>query len=221
MEFLDGVATLWTVAWRAMLLDPSVWHPAAAGQLQAIAYTIAIVAALFQIVGQSFILAINRVSGLRALTSLALGIAINISALVFLALAMWVAMSAVLERPLDLLSTLAIVALAQSPHVLGVFSLIPHFGLYWQRLLEAWAMVCLVHGVVVESGLHVLVAAMVALAGWGLTRAMEFAVRPALRRLAHRAIGEAVLRSMRFDPALAGKLKRRAAAVRIRPEATP
>lgn len=151
----------------AMVFDPAAFARAAAGgDGTRMAFVVAYLAGLSQAVGHGVLLFLNRVRPLRFAISLLL------MAAIYTVSALSVAVFAILVtdwgmgRPLQLLPTLAVVALAHSPRLLGALTLTPYFGEMLDRMLDAWIVLLVVFGLYAGLALPLGAAAMLALLGW-------------------------------------------------------
>jgi hypothetical protein len=133
-------------------------------------------------VGNGVVLFLNRVPPLRFLLSLALTGAIHlVGALVTTATALFVA-DLVVGRDLDFVPTLAVIALAQAPLLLGFLTLAPYFGELLERFLDVWVLTLVLFGLHQGLGMTVAGAALLALLGWASTRVLTFVLgRPMTR----------------------------------------
>lgn len=116
--------------------------------------------------GQSMILALNRVGRLRfAIALVAIAFSNALSALVMVVGAV-LAGSLLLNAPLRLEPTLSVFALAFAPRLLSPLTIAPYVGEAIERALEIWVMLLVVFGLHHGLGLHVAASAAVAGLGW-------------------------------------------------------
>lgn len=155
------------LAGAAMVFDPGAFARAAAGGDGArLALLVAYLAGLSQAVGHGAVLFLNRVRPIR------FGISLLLMAAIYLASALSVAVFAILVadwgmgRTLGFLPTLAVIALAHAPRLLGALTLTPYFGETLDRVLDAWIVLLVVFGLNTGLGLPLGAAAMLALFGW-------------------------------------------------------
>lgn len=142
---------------------------AGSAEAQAAALTIAFLAGVSEMLGQSVILVVNRVALYRFLASLVFtGVTYLVTALIW-------TFSAIAIAPLtrvgtidlsDTAGVLAIVSLAFAPRLLGVFAIAPYFGVALGNVLEAWAMVLAIFGLRVALDLPLGAAVVCGGAGW-------------------------------------------------------
>jgi hypothetical protein len=141
--------------------------------------------------GNGVVLFLNRVPRLRFVLSLVLMGAVHlVGALVTTATTLLVA-DLVVGRDLDFVPTLAVIALAQAPLLLGFLTLAPYFGEIFERFLDVWVLTLVLFGLHKGLGMSLEGAALLALLGWASTRVLTFVLgRPmtlvvnALRRAA-------------------------------------
>jgi hypothetical protein len=134
-------------------------------------------------IGNGVVLFLNRVPPLRFALSLALTGAIHlVGALVTTATALFVA-EVVVGRDLDFVPTLAVIALAQAPLLLGFLTLAPYFGELLERCLDVWVLMLVLYGLHQALGMTVQGAALLALLGWASTRVLTVALGRPLTRV--------------------------------------
>lgn len=133
-------------------------------------------------VGNGVVLFLNRVRPARFLLSLALMGAIHlVAALVTTATALLAADLAV-GRELAFVPTLAVIALAQAPRLLGFLTLAPYLGELLDRFLDVWVLTLVLFGLHHGLGMALPAAALLALLGWTAERALTLALgRPMTR----------------------------------------
>ena len=133
-------------------------------------------------VGNGVVLLLNRVRPWRFLLSLALMGAIHlIGALVTTATAILAA--DLVGRDLDFVPTLAVIALAQAPRLLGFLTFAPYFGELFDRLLDVWVLLLVLYGLHQALGMTVQGAAVLALLGWAATRVLTLVFGRPLTRV--------------------------------------
>lgn len=146
----------------ALTLDPSA--------LAEISVTgavgVAVLASISAMLGHSAVLLLNRIRGLRLLTTLLVN-GLMLASLRVLQVAMtWGVAALVLRERVSLASILTVGLVSLAPQVFAVVTAAPHIGLFIGRLLEAWGFLVLVAGVNAYFGLGVISAVGVGLAGW-------------------------------------------------------
>lgn len=162
---------------------------AASAEAQTAALTIAFLAGVSEMLGQSVILVVNRIPLYRFLASLAFtGFTYVLTALTWTLCAFAVAP---LTRVglLDISSVGAvagIVSLAFAPRLLGVFSIAPYFGAAFGNVLEIWAMLLAMFGLHAALGLPVSAAAFCGGAGW----LASYVLRMSLGHLLAKPLGD-------------------------------
>jgi len=149
---------------------------ASSAEAQTAALTIAFLAGVSEMLGQSVILVVNRIALYRFLASLAFtGVSYVITALIWGVSAFAVAP---LTRvgvlgPGDVAGVTGVVALAFAPRLLGVFSIAPYFGAALGNLLEVWAMALVIFGLRVGLDLPLGAAVFCGGAGWLVSYALR------------------------------------------------
>ncbi|GJL95665.1 MAG: hypothetical protein DHS20C05_20700 [Hyphococcus sp.] len=162
---------------------------AQSAEAQTAAVTIAFLAGVSEMLGQSIILVVNRVALYRFLASLAFtGLTYVVTALIW-------GLSALAVAPLtrvgalslaDFSSVVGVLALAFAPRLLGVFSLAPYFGGPLANILEAWAMALAIFGLHVALELPLGAAVFCGLAGWAVSYGLRsFFGRLLAKQLSH------------------------------------
>lgn len=94
-------------------------------------------------VGQSGVLFLNRIRGVRALISGALALVYLIALRLLEALVTWGVALAVTGRPLPVTTILTVFLLALAPHVFNALTFLPYVGLGIGRVLEVWSFLLL------------------------------------------------------------------------------
>jgi hypothetical protein len=168
-------------------------------------------AACAQALGQSMILALNRVGAVRFVIALAaMALSNAFSSLVMVSGAV-VAGSLLLQSPLGPVATLSVFASAFAPRLFSPLIIAPYVGEPIDRLIEIWVMLLVVFGLHQGLELHLAAATAVAGLGWLSLRATNLLLGWPLGRLLGRLktrflggspltfanIGEALLESAR------------------------
>lgn len=171
-QVLKGVLGLDRALFASVYADP--------GALLVPAIVIALLAAASTMLGHVAILKLNRIGGLRLLSALVLS-AVVVAALQIVQVAVtWTVASVVLREPLPLLPLLIVGLFSTAPLALNFLTAIPHFGLLFGRLWQAWSYLIVVVGVAYAFHLGFWWALGFTLAGWV---AMQL-----LSRLMHRPL---------------------------------
>jgi hypothetical protein len=116
--------------------------------------------------GQSMILALTRVGGLRFVVALVAIAVSNVFSAVVMVVGAVVAAALLLEEPLHLRPTLSVFALAFAPRLLSPLVIAPYVGEAIDRGIEIWVMLLVVFGLHHGLGLHLAASAAVAGLGW-------------------------------------------------------
>jgi len=194
------ISEAFDLAWRAMAFDLSVFRLVVENPASARASLLVLaVAALMLAFSQSMVLLANQVPPVRfALALLLGGVQHGVSALGY-ALA-FVAAGILLGMPAAGIGGLvALVALAWAPNLLALIAVVPHFGLGFARLLEAWVASLVVVGLSAGLGVGLPGAMLLAVAGWLLGQLARMLAGPALARINWRLLEKATGRSLMPD----------------------
>ena len=117
-------------------------------------------------VGQSGVLFLNRVRGVRAVVSGGLALALLIGLRLMEALVTWGVALAVTRRPLPLMTILTVFLLSLAPHVFNALTFLPFVGLGIARVLELWSFLVLFVLLGAAYALPGWLALLIALSGW-------------------------------------------------------
>lgn len=177
VAFFDFLIAVGHAIWGVWTLDPATltWLEGRPDSFS-IAFTIAVLAGVSTLLGDSVVLFLNRVRGLRFVFSLLLnGLAMValylVQAVVIALLGDWM-----LGTPPVAPFLIRGVMLSTAPLLFGVLALVPYFGPAIARILQAWGVVALW---MIVQGLYdvdVLPALWVTLAGWGVMQLMSWAL---------------------------------------------
>ena len=127
---------------------------------------VAALASLSTMLGHSAVLALNRIRGLRLLSTLLLNAVVLSFLRILQAAITWTVAGTVLGHPVPLLDLVIIALLSLAPQVFGVVTAMPHAGLFIGRVLEAWQYLVLVVGVSATFGVTLATALGITLVGW-------------------------------------------------------
>lgn len=165
-RFLEVLARLVNGAFG---LSPEAFVLAASERALGAAYTIAFLAGVSEMIGQSVILVINRVPAWRFIASLLFtGLIYSIAAVTW-ALSVVAVTSLFRVGIIDAIGyagLFAIIAMSYAPRLLGVFTIAPYFGVALGYLFDAWVMVCVIIGLRAAAELPLEAAAFCGLLGW-------------------------------------------------------
>lgn len=137
--------------------------------------------------GHGVVLFLNRVPPRRFLLSLALMAAIFLASVVVVAATSLLLADVAFRRELAFLPTIAVLSLAHAPRLLGFLTLAPYFGELFDRILGVWVLMLTLFGLSVGIGLPVYGAALLALLGWVMARALSLAFGRPLTMLSNAA----------------------------------
>lgn len=127
---------------------------------------VALLAGISTLLGHLAILMLNKISGLRLLTSVllsALGLAFLYSTQ---AAVTWAVATVALRRPLPLVPLVLVALVATAPLVFNFITALPHLGLGIGRLLQAWSYLVLWVGVSATFAVGWLWALVFTIVGW-------------------------------------------------------
>lgn len=139
---LEYLYIFWAIVKNAMILNPNIAQQASTYP-NAFWYilTVAIVAGISLLIGQSVILFVNQVKPSRFLLSLFMnGLTFSISLIVW-AVTIFIAGNLLFEARPMFSAVLNIVMLSAAPFVFGFLILMPYAGQFVYRLLSAWSFV--------------------------------------------------------------------------------
>jgi hypothetical protein len=162
LAFFDAVG----LGLDAMGFEPDAFRRVAAGSGRDLVLLVVYLAGVSQAIGNGVVLFLNRVPRSRFVLSLALMGAIYLVGALVTATATLGIAYLLFSRDLDFLPTIAVIALAQAPRLLGFLTLGPYLGELLDRLLDVWVLTLVLFGLHHGLGLPVHVAALVALLGW-------------------------------------------------------
>ena len=146
----------------ALTLDEAAMS--AAGTWDALG--VAVLASLSTMLGHSAVLALNRIRGLRLLSTLVLNAVVLSFLRILQAAITWTVAGIVLGHPVPLLDLVIVALLSLAPQVFGVVTAMPHAGLFVGRVLEGWQYLVLVVGVSATFGVTLATALGITLVGW-------------------------------------------------------
>ena len=127
---------------------------------------VAALASLSTMLGHSAVLALNRIRGLRLLSTLVLNAVVLSFLRILQAAITWTVAGIVLGHPVPLLDLVIVALLSLAPQVFGVVTAMSHAGLFIGRVLEAWQYLVLVVGVSATFGVTLATALGITLVGW-------------------------------------------------------
>jgi hypothetical protein len=189
---------------RAARFDASAFaevfsQPGAAG----LAYLVLLLSALMLAISQSVVLFANKVPPVRFLFALMIaGFQYAVSAIAY-GLGFVAAARALGVEAAGPGGVLALVALSWAPYLFSPISLVPHFGLGWQRLLEAWVAALMVLALAVGLGVSLPYAVALGALGWAIGHGAHLLVGPLLGNISWRLLEFATGRKLEVevDPA--------------------
>lgn len=150
------------------------------------ALQVAILASISTLLGHGTVLLLNRIHGLRLLSTLLMN-GIMLASLRILQVALtWAVAALLVAKPVELLSVLTVGLVSLAPQVFAILTAAPHIGLTIGRLLETWSFLILVAGVSASFGLGAVSAIVIALAGWAAMHLVSRVLRAPASWLAAR-----------------------------------
>lgn len=207
------------LGFAAMTFEGAAFRRAAAGGHRDLVVLVVYLAGVSLAIGNGVVLFLNRVPPRRFVLSLALMGAVHLVGALVTATTTVVIADVVVGHDLAFLPTIAVIALAQSPRLLGFLTLAPYLGELLDRFLDVWVLTLVLYGLHEGLDMGIEAAALLALLGWAAARALTFALgRPmtlvvgALRRAA--AGGPLTLDTRNLSDTLLAEARRR-------PPATP
>jgi hypothetical protein len=176
MEFLFFLAAVLEAASRSRLLDPGLlaWletlpHPLG------VAIGVAMLAGASTLLGNSVVLFINRVRGLRFWFSILLNGVALVALYLVQAVVVYLAGLAIVGPGPTLLHTTLAVMLSTGPLVFGVFALFPFVGPWIARVLQAWSFLSLWAMVAVAYDRGIWTGLLISGIGWGVMQLLAWA----------------------------------------------
>lgn len=164
----------------ALGLETGLYRDYTAATLWA-ALGVALLAGTSTMLGHIAILLLNKISGLRLVTSLLLSFVTLVFLYASQGAVTWAVATVTLRRPLPLVPLIAVALLALAPLVFNFITALPHLGLGIGRLLQAWSFLVFWLGVGVTFQLSWPWALGFTISGWLV---MQLA-----SRLLHRPLG--------------------------------
>ena len=142
--FFDFMASVWLVIWGVLAVDPGVtdWFKAHPLNLE-ISMTVAALAGISTLFGDSVVLFLNRVRGWRFAITLLLNAAGFVLLYSLQALVIAIVGPLIVGHSPGLVAVTRGVMLATAPMVFGFLVLIPYLGPAIARVLQAWGLLVL------------------------------------------------------------------------------
>ena len=175
--FFDFMASVWLVIWGVLAVDPGVtdWFRAHPLNLE-ISMTVAALAGVSTLAGDSVVLFLNRVRGWRFLITLLLNALGFVLLYALQALVIAIVGPLVVGHSPGLAAVTRGVMLATAPMIFGIFVLIPYLGPAIARVLQAWGL--LVLWVVVDAlfDTDIWTALLITAIGWGVMQLLSWSL---------------------------------------------
>jgi hypothetical protein len=203
------------IAWAAMTLETWIFRAAARGDLWDEALILMLMAGASLAFSQALVLFVNQVPPARFLLAILVNAALFALGVAFWGVSTVFAVAAVGLPTPPRGTVFSLVGLAQAPYLLSVFSVVPHVGLLWHKLLEAWALVCLVAALSLGFGVSFELAGFVGLLGWGFSRVLLALTGPVIGWVPGRLRQLVVGRELADPRTLAAEVRAKAAAARV------
>ncbi len=174
-QFFGFLGAVLEAAARSRQLDPGLLAWVEAQQHPVwIVFSVAMLAAASTLLGNSVVLFVNRVRGLRFWFAIVLNGASLVLLYLLQALATWIAGSLVVGGRSLLHVTLAVM-LSMGPLVYGVLEMIPFVGPWIARVLQVWSLLALWVLISVGYDVDPWAGLLVAALGWGATQVLAWA----------------------------------------------
>ena len=175
--FFDFLASVWLVILGVLAVDPGVadWFRVHPRNLE-ISMTVAALAGVSTLLGDSVVLFLNRVRGWRFMVTLLLNGLGFVLLYALQALVIAIVGPLVVGHSPGLAAVTRGVMLATAPMIFGFFVLIPYLGPAIARVLQAWGL--LVLWVIVDSlfDTDVWTALLVTAIGWGVMQLLSWSL---------------------------------------------
>lgn len=175
--FFDFLASVWLVIWGVLAVDPGVteWFRVHPLNLE-ISITVAILAGISTLIGDSVVLFLNRVRGWRFAITMLLNAVGFVLLYALQALVIAIVGPLVVGHSPGLAAVTRGVMLATAPMIFGFFVLIPYLGPAIARVLQAWGL--LVLWVVVDAlfDTDLWTALLITAIGWGVMQLLSWSL---------------------------------------------
>ncbi len=196
--FFDFVASVWLVLWGVLAVDPGVtdWFRVHPLSLE-ISMTVAALAGVSTLIGDSVVLFLNRVRGWRFAVTMLLNALGFVLLYALQALVIAIVGPLVVGRSPGLAAVTSGVMLATAPMIFGFFVLIPYLGPAIARVLQAWGL--LVLWVVVDAlfDTDLWTALLITAIGWAVMQLLSWSLaRPVA------SIGDRIWRMVTGRPSM-------------------
>ncbi len=175
--FFDFLASVWLVIWGVLAVDPGVteWFRVHPLNLE-ISITVAILAGISTLIGNSVVLFLNRVRGWRFVITMLLNAVGFVLLYALQAFVIAIVGPLVVGHSPGLAAVTRGVMLATAPMIFGFFVLIPYLGPAIARVLQAWGL--LVLWVVVDAlfDTDLWTALLITVIGWGVMQLLSWSL---------------------------------------------
>lgn len=163
------VQAFWDALTLALRLSPAVMRQVAEDpSLGPAVLLVAVVGGISQLLGQSVVLFVNKVSPARFTISLLIGGLLFVVNIVIWAISIWLTGTFLFSSQPTLATTIRLVGLGHAPYTFGVFALIPYLGTGILRLISAWSFLIVLTAVHINFDVTVVAALICVGLGWVL-----------------------------------------------------
>lgn len=177
MGFFDFIAAVGTAIWMMLTLDSGAadWFRSYPLSLQ-VSATVAALAGMSTLLGNSVVLFLNRIRGWRFVVTLLLNGVAMIGLYVLQAAVIAVVGPLILGSSPGLLPIVRGVMLATAPMVFGFLGMIPYLGPAITRLLQAWGVLTLWVAVAAVFHAGFVSSLLITVIGWGLMQLLSWSL---------------------------------------------
>ncbi|GAA4902590.1 hypothetical protein GCM10025789_21680 [Tessaracoccus lubricantis] len=134
---------------------------------------VAFIAGASTMLGHAAILLLNRIKGLRLVTTLLMNFVSLVVLHVVQAAVTWAVTSLALRRAAPLMPLVFVGLLSVAPLSFAFIQAMPHFGLFFGRVLQGWSFLILWFGLDVVFGIGRWWGLVFALSGWGVMQVLS------------------------------------------------
>lgn len=168
------INAVWQVIIRSLQLDPTLLQVAETYRESTwIIVTVAVLAGISQLLGQSVTLFVNRVPPVRFIASLLVNGVVFAVGLIVWAMTIWVVARYVFEVRQPPAVVFRMVALGSAPFVFGFLVLIPYMGPFIGRVLSVWSFLIVLGAIGFTFKVSLWSALIVVGAGWLLMQLLS------------------------------------------------
>jgi Yip1 domain len=183
---IEAIQFYFLIIGRTLRLEPGVFHDMqlSEGGLRIALFTI-LFAGLSSQLGHSVVLIANRVTPPRFAMSLGVGSAFYLFNVLIWSLSIWL-LGRIFFKDVMYWQVLNVVGLAQAPHLLGFFVLLPFFGVPLGWFLSLYSLLALLVGIQIVFEVPLWLALIPSGVGWLVLQLFQRTIGQPLTTLAHR-----------------------------------